>query len=79
MHICVVVSDSPGCGECGEPTGRTTTGSRVIRDVLTVLKVQTQIEVKLELNRKTRLDLKVEMGCWGLGMRVRSGEEKYVS
>ena len=79
MHICVVVSDCPGCGERGEPTGWAATGSRVIRDILTVLKVQTQIEVKLESNRKTRLDLKVEMGRWGLSMRVRSGEEKYVS
>ena len=79
MHICVVVLDSPGCGERGEPTGWTATGSRVIRDVLTVSKVQTRIEVESESNRKTRLDSKVEMGHWGPSMRVRSGEEKYVS
>ena len=75
----MVVSDSPGCGEHGEPTGWAATGSRVIRDVLTVSKVQTRIEVESESNRKTRLDSKVEMGRWGPSMRVRSGEEKYVS
>ena len=79
VHICMVVLDSPGCGERGEPTGRTATGSRVIRDVLMVSKVQTRIEVELELNRKTRNDSKVEMGRWGPSVRVRSGEEKYVS
>ena len=79
MHICMVVSDSPGCGDCGEPTGWTTTGSRVIRDVLTVSKVQTQIEVESESNRKTRCDSKVEMGHWRPSMWVRSGEEKYIS
>ena len=66
VHICVVVSDSPGCGECGERTGWTATGSRVIRDVLMVSKVQTRIKVESESNRKTRLDLKVKMGHWGL-------------
>ena len=59
--------------------GRTATGSRVIRDILTVLKVQTQIKVKSKSNRKMRIDSKVEMGHWGPSMRVRSGEEKYVS
>ena len=58
VHICVVVLDSPGCGERGEPMGQTTTGSRVIRDVLTVSKVQTRIEVESESNRKTRRDSK---------------------
>ena len=54
-------------------------GSWVIRDVLTVLKVQTQMKVESESNRKMRIDSKVEMGRWGPSMRVRSGEEKYVS
>ena len=79
VHICVVVLDSPGCGERGAPTGWTTTESRVIRDILTGLQVQTRIEVESESNQKTRNDSKVEMGCWGPSVRVRSGEEKYVS
>ena len=71
----MVVLDSPGCGECGAPTGWTATESRVIRDVLTGSKVQTRIKVESESNRKTRNDSKVEMGHWGPSVTVRSGEE----
>ena len=45
--------------------GRDATGSRVIRDILMVSKVQTWIEVESESNQKTRLGLKVEMGALG--------------
>ena len=47
----------------------------MIRDVLMVSKVRKRIEVKLKLNRKMRIDLKVEMGHWG----SVSDKEKYGS
>ena len=47
----------------------------MIRDVLTVSKVRKRIKVESKLNRKMRIDPKVEMGHWG----SVSGEEKYDS
>ena len=75
MHICVVVLDSSRCGDHGEPSGQTATCSGVFRDILMVLKIRKRIKVESKLNQKMRIDLKVEMGCWG----SVSGEEKYDS
>ena len=75
MHICVVILDPSRCGDHREPTGRAVTGGWMIRDVLTVSTVGTQIKVE----SKDKSWFKGRNGALGAECEWRCDKEKYGS